>query len=236
MCIRDRSGTAGNVARVSSPAALTCVATACAADPAVIDLVGYGSTANAYAGTGPAPAPGNTTSVSRTAFVNTANNAADFTAGAPTPQSSATGGGGTTEPEAHTIAEIQGTSSASPLAGTLVVTEGVVTATYPTGGYFGFVIQTPGTGGDIDLSTRTASDAVFVFQQSGGAPTVAIGDDVRVTGKVAEYNGLTELVVPDATGYAPLAGPAAAVMPVALDWPSTDAAVSYTHLTLPTIY
>src|SRR5450756_3175489 len=99
MCIRDRSGTAGNVALVSSPAALTCATTACAADPAVIDLVGYGSTANAYAGTGPAPAPGNITSVSRTAFVNTANHAADFTAGAPPPNTRATGGGGNTEPD-----------------------------------------------------------------------------------------------------------------------------------------
>ena len=217
------SGTAGNVALVSSPAVLTCAATACAADPAIIDLVGYGSTANAYAGTGPAPAPGNTTSVSRTAFVNTANNATDFTVGAPTPQSSATGGTTTTEPEAHAIAQIQGTSSASPLTGTLVVTEGVVTASYPTGGYWGFVIQTPGTGGDVDLSSRTASDAVFVYQTSGGAPTVAIGDDVRVTGTVREFSGLTELVVPDATGYELLAGPAAAVTPVALDWPSIDA-------------
>ena len=50
----------------------------------------------------------------------------------------------------RTIAEIQGTGSSSPHVGELVVTEGVVTASYPTGGFNGFVIQTEGTGGLAD--------------------------------------------------------------------------------------
>lgn len=53
----------------------------------VLDFVGFG-TASQFEGTGPAPAPSNTTSVSRTGGVDTNNNAADFTAGAPTPKNS----------------------------------------------------------------------------------------------------------------------------------------------------
>ena len=46
----------------------------------------------------------------------------------------------------HTIAEIQGTGDTSPLVGQPVITQGVVTAAYPTGGFFGYVLQTDGTG------------------------------------------------------------------------------------------
>ena len=59
------SGTAGKVALVSSSGALACGG-ACAADPAVVDLVAYGA-ATGFAGSGPAPAPSNSTSVSRNA-------------------------------------------------------------------------------------------------------------------------------------------------------------------------
>ena len=48
----------------------------------------------------------------------------------------------------QTIAEIQGTGAASPVAGStdLYRTRGVVTAAYPTGGFDGFYMQTEGTG------------------------------------------------------------------------------------------
>ena len=42
------------------------------------------------------------------------------------------------------IAEIQGTGATTPLDGQTVTTQGVVTASYPTGGLNGFYIQTPG--------------------------------------------------------------------------------------------
>ena len=44
-----------------------------------------------------------------------------------------------------------------------VTTKGKVTAAYPTGGFNGYFIQTPGTGGDLDLATHKASDGVFVY-------------------------------------------------------------------------
>ena len=76
---------------------------------------------------------------------------------------------------------------------------GVVTAAYPTGGFNGFVIQTAGTGGTVDLATHTASDALFVFSAGTGAvDAVAVGDYVAVTGWSSEYFGLTEITPSEA--------------------------------------
>ncbi|MDM7856235.1 ExeM/NucH family extracellular endonuclease [Cellulomonas alba] len=212
------SGSAGKVALVSSGTPLTC-STGCASQASVVDLVGYGSTASSYAGTAPAPGASNTTSVSRSAsHTNTADNAADFTAGAPTPQ--AAGSTPPSGPTEHTIAEIQGTGAASPLVGQSVTTTGVVTAAYPTGGLNGYVIQTAGTGGPLDAG-RTASDAVFVFSPATVAG-VAVGENVQVTGTVSEYNGLTELTVP--AGGVTDTGGHAAVTPTTGAWPTTEAA------------
>ncbi|MFD1249004.1 ExeM/NucH family extracellular endonuclease [Nocardioides ginsengisoli] len=81
------------------------------------------------------------------------------------------------------IAEIQGTGPSSPTVNTAVTTQGVITALYPTGGFNGFYLQTPGA------DTPDASDAVFVFV--GSNPTLlnslAIGDSVRVSGTVKEF-------------------------------------------------
>src|SRR3954452_7404239 len=143
------SGTAGKVALVNATTALSCGAD-CDGNAAVVDFVGFGSTANDFAGTGPTPAPSNTNSVSRNAsHDNTANNAADFTAGAPSPV--ACGAACTTPPPPDfvdkTIEEVQGPGAQSPLVGSTVRTRGIVTAAYPTGGFKGYYIQTPGTGG-----------------------------------------------------------------------------------------
>ncbi|HEY0452905.1 ExeM/NucH family extracellular endonuclease [Actinophytocola sp.] len=96
----------------------------------------------------------------------------------------------------HTIAEVQGTGDASPLAGTQVVVEGVVTADHRTGGYNGVYVQTAGSG-DREPRAGVASDGVFVYLTSIPAnhPGVAIGDQVRVRGTVSEFNGLTEVSI-----------------------------------------
>ncbi len=211
------SGTGGKVALTSTAAALTCTGTACVTLDAVVDFVGWGA-ANGYAGAGPAPATTNPTSVSRDAsHTNTANNQADFSVGAPTPQAGGSGEPGPGPGEITPIAEIQGTGAASPLVGQTVATEGVVTAAYPTGGYNGYVLQTAGTGGAVG----SASDAIFVYSP-GTVASVAVGDHVRVTGAVSEYFGLTELSVPS-TGLVELAEPAV-VAPLATPWPTTDVA------------
>ncbi|WP_022893760.1 ExeM/NucH family extracellular endonuclease [Agromyces subbeticus] len=178
----------------------------------VVDYVGYGASLNfegavaAYPGTNSVPG-----SIVRTDFADTDVNSADFTfTETVTPQ----GSGGVVEPPdptAATIAEVQGTGDASPLVGTAVTVEGVITGDYRSGGYGGVTIQTP----DTD-TTPGASDGLFVFQM----PAVgAIGDLVRVTGTVSEYFGLTQVtaVADGAEVVTPAAGvPAPAELPSSL--------------------
>ncbi|WP_129338771.1 ExeM/NucH family extracellular endonuclease [Cellulomonas endophytica] len=214
------SGSGGKVALASTSAALTC-GLSCAGDPAVVDLVGWGSSTVGFAGSGPAPGTTNATSVSRGAtHANTADNAADFAVGAPTPQNAGSAPDPDPEPEPDpvvaTIAQIQGTGAASPLLGQVVTTTGVVTASYPTGGLAGFVVQTAGSGGTAD---RAASDAVFVYAPGLAVP--AIGASVDVTGEVGEFNGLTQLRLAAATDVTVRGEALAAVTPVAGTWPTT---------------
>jgi predicted extracellular nuclease len=113
------------------------------------------------------------------------------------------------------IAEIQGVDTdTSPYAGRSVTTTGVVTAAYPVGGLNGFFVQTGGP----DL-TPGASDAVFVFG-SIAAGQVAVGDHVRITGAVVEFQGLTEISSPTVSK---LADPLPAVVARALPWTALDA-------------
>ncbi|MEU3722413.1 endonuclease/exonuclease/phosphatase family protein [Streptomyces sp. NPDC031705] len=78
------------------------------------------------------------------------------------------------------IHDIQGTTRISPLNGKQVAgVEGIVTGVR-TYGSRGFWIQDP----DADDNSAT-SEGVFVFTSS--APTVAVGDAVKVSGTVGEY-------------------------------------------------
>ncbi|HEX8082522.1 MAG TPA: ExeM/NucH family extracellular endonuclease [Jatrophihabitans sp.] len=222
-------GTAGKVALVNTTGALTCGAD-CDGSAAVVDFVGYGTTANDFAGTGPTPAPSNTNAVSRNAaHDNTANNAADFAAGAPSPVACGTACTTVTPPPdptvEKTIAEIQGPGAESPLAGSTVTTKGIVTAAYPTGGFRGYYIQTPGTGGPVDPATDTTSDGIFVFQSTGAFPAaIEIGNYVQVTGGVTEFFGMTQLTVA-AADVVDLADPPAGVTAATTSgWPTTNAA------------
>ncbi|MFH5821799.1 ExeM/NucH family extracellular endonuclease [Georgenia sp. AZ-5] len=190
--------------------------------PGVVDLVGYGS-ANTYEGT-PAPAgrgTGTVGSLARIDGADTDDNGADFSfVTEVTPQGSGGTGGGDPEPAEPTevtIAEIQGTGDASPFVGREVVTRGVVTAAYPTGGFDGVYVQTPGTGGD--LAGHDASHGVFVYG-SGIAGAVQVGDHLEVTGEVDEYLGLTEIVSPE---WTVLDEEVAPVVPAEIAFPGTDA-------------
>ncbi|KAE8764609.1 ExeM/NucH family extracellular endonuclease [Georgenia thermotolerans] len=212
------SGTTGTVALVEGTQAVTLPTGNVAGAAGVVDLVGYG-TSNTYEGSGRAPVSGgNTTpqSWTRTNGADTDDNAADFTiAATPTPQSSGTRGDD--EVVEATIAEIQGTGAASPLVGRTVVTRGVVTAAYPTGGFDGVYLQTPGTGGD--LAGHEASDGVFVF--SGALARAAqVGQYLEVTGEVSEYFGLTEVT---ATEWTVLDEAVEPVVPAAIALPATEA-------------
>lgn len=225
------SGTAGKVALVQGTAALSG-ATGLDALPEVVDFVGFGSNASGFAGSAPAPGTSNATSISRSAaHANTADNAADFTTGAPTPTASA-GTDPDPDPDADpdpdpepvpsvTIAEVQGTGTASPLVGKTITTSGVVTAAFPEGGFAGYYIQTPGTGA-IDLATHTASNGLFVYSQAT-VGAVAVGDYVQVTGVVSEYYGLTQITVAQSDGLVMLTEDVVAPIAAELAWPSDDA-------------
>jgi uncharacterized protein (TIGR03437 family) len=75
----------GKVVLVKNSTALTTI---CPSDPNIVDLVGYGSTANCFRGSAPAPAPSNTNAILRVAAgcTDARNNVADFLLGAPNPR------------------------------------------------------------------------------------------------------------------------------------------------------
>ncbi|MET1060956.1 MAG: lamin tail domain-containing protein, partial [Nocardioides sp.] len=133
------SGSAGSIFLADGTSAINPVASAAS----VVDLLGYGTT-NASEGAA-TTAASLTTSLQRQKVADVENkdtdvNSADFSSLAPTP------GSGYVAPPAPdefegTIAEIQGTGTASPHEGDIATTRGVVTAAYPTGGFSGFYIQ-----------------------------------------------------------------------------------------------
>ena len=170
-----------------------------------VDLIGYG-TANRHESAA-ASALSNSTSASRTEDgVDTDDNSADFTTGAPSPTNAAgetTGDNGSEEPvepetpvdpsETIAIADIQGTGATSPLDGQTVTTQGEVTAVYAEGGLNGFVIQTPGTGTEVPADTD-ASHGIFVFMGNRPAEDYpSIGEVLTVRGTAGEHYDSTQL-------------------------------------------
>lgn len=178
------SATAGTVALVTSTERLTCLTAAdCAADARIHDLVGYGSAV--VRETSPAPATSNTTSAARTesagTLVDTDNNAADFTAGPPTPANAGTPPPDPT-PGPYRIHDVQGNTRRSPLAGQQVTNvPGIVTGVRSFGSARGFWFSDPAP--DADPAT---SEGLFVFTGSQ-TPAVAPGDDLVVSGRVTEF-------------------------------------------------
>ena len=210
------SATTGKVALVTNQTTQGCgaAATPCTGNTAIRDFVGFGTSATAEGAN--APAPSTTTSISRAASgLDTDNNAADFTAGAPDPRNTKGEGLDDSEPEPgepSRIHDVQGGEHLSPLEGERVEVPGVVTAVARPGATpQGYWIQDP----DADADPNT-SEGIFVFEGSG----VSVGDSVRVTGTVKEYRrttaslSLTELTDsfavpngPDATIAPALVGP-----------------------------
>ncbi len=188
----------------------------------IIDMVGYGN-ANSFE-TALAPKASVTTSINRTNGADTDDNSADFAAGAPTPVASGYVPPAPVDLGFKTIEEIQGTGDASPFVGDdTLSTKGIVTASYPTGGFNGFYIQTPGTGGAIDMGAHTASDGLFVYSAGTNAvDVVAIGDYVEVKGSISEYYGLTQITPTDASSVSVLSDTAAPVTPATVAWPDSE--------------
>lgn len=86
------------------------------------------------------------------------------------------------------IFEIQGSGLSTPFNGQTVTTlDNIVTALSTNG----FYMQTPDARDDGNPLT---SNGIFVF--TGGAPAVAVGDQVDVTGDITEFFDLTEFTNP----------------------------------------
>jgi 5'-nucleotidase len=212
----------GTLALVRSTTALSGDRATVLGSDALVDLVGYGASTT-YEGSAPkASGYSVTSSLQRTAGKDTDDNAADLVGGAPTPTpcGEACDGSGTPPqpPLDATIAEIQGTGSASPLVDRTVTTRGVVTAAYPEGGFDGVYLQTAGSGG-VPQGDRTASDGVFV-SSAALADTARVGDHLEVTGTVGESFGLTQVVASD---WDVLDTPAEAVKPTQVSFPMDEA-------------
>ncbi|WAC69519.1 ExeM/NucH family extracellular endonuclease [Microbacterium sp. SL75] len=210
----------------------------------VVDFLGYGSAVSFE--TAPATVAGGTTTPNalvRTNFADTNDNSKDFTntttvtpqgsgtaapnpdpsgsaSPSPSPSATATQAPPVTPGTVIPIRDIQGTGATTPLAEQTVTTRGIVTAAYPTGGYNGFFIQTPGTGGELDVAAHRASDAIFVYGSAATAK-VAVGQHVEVTGTAKEFSGQTQITA-EASGVSVLTEQVAAVQPAKITWPKTD--------------
>jgi predicted extracellular nuclease len=112
------------------------------------------------------------------------------------------------------IPAIQGAGAAAALTGT-VTTRGVVVGDFegPSPALRGFYIQDPS--GDGNVAT---SDAIFVF--NGNNDNVSLGDLVRVSGNVGEFEGQTQISGVTAIRRCG----AASVSPVDVTLPFADAA------------
>ena len=176
------SATAGKVAIVHGAAALTL---ACPAPSAYVTLIGYGPTANCYEGTGPAPAPSNTTAdVRANPNADNFDNPSDFTIAAPTPHNSGSAAAPVTPPTLaiHAIQGVKSTtaSTLSPYAGQQVTTTGVVTAVLSNA----FFIQSR----DVDADTNPLTpEGIEVFTGSPTSAAAVLGNYVQVTGTVHTF-------------------------------------------------
>ncbi|MEM1182319.1 MAG: lamin tail domain-containing protein [Acidobacteriota bacterium] len=112
------------------------------------------------------------------------------------------------------IFEIQGDGAASPFDGQVVTTEdNIVTGVVSNG----FYLQTPDVRSDGDGMT---SDGIFVF--TGSAPSVSVGDQIDVTGTVAEFFDTTQI---DDSGLVITTDSAGNPLPTAATLDSTTPAV-----------
>ena len=85
------------------------------------------------------------------------------------------------------ICAIQGTSNASPFAGQVVTTTGIITAVFSGSGTVqGFFLEEPA----CDANAQS-SNGLFVYYP--GSVGLSQGQRVNVNGTVVEFNGLTEL-------------------------------------------
>lgn len=166
------AATAGKIVLTNNNTLIANGAT-CAAGAAVVDIVGYGNTANCFEGAGPTPNLSATAAALRTSngCTETDNNAADFTTSTPNPRNTASPAivcGAPTNPTGVGTANPNPVTAGNVTLLTVAITPGTnptstgitVTANISTiGGAISQPFYDNGTNGDI-----TANDNVFSFQ------------------------------------------------------------------------
>lgn len=119
--------------------------------------------------------------------------------------------GGACGESATPIAQVQGAGAASPLNGNSVSIEAIVVADFQSANQLGgFFVQQADAQADTNPLT---SEGIFVVSTTA----VAVGDRVRVNGKVAETYGLTQIIestVSVCASNQPLPTPANIALPV----------------------
>jgi endonuclease/exonuclease/phosphatase family metal-dependent hydrolase len=164
------SGTSGKIYLVSSTTALTAAQIAApdnaTTSPTVVDMIGYG-VATVYEGSGPAPIETVTTGDIRTNFIDTDNNAADFTANTVSASNIHT----STTPAAHTSCV-----STPPTA-----TAAATPSTQVQGSAVLFTVKvTPGTGTGITVTADLSGiggSATQPLNDTGTNGDVTSGDN-----------------------------------------------------------
>jgi len=206
------SGSTGKLALVQSTTALTGT---CPSDPAIMDFVGYGTSANCYEGTLAAPAPSTITSIIRGngGCEDTDNNNLDFTAVTPAPRNSAS--------PTHTCSvdlppSVESTDPANDDVDVALDANITVTFSEPvtlTGAWYDITCDTSGTHtGTVDET----GDPVIVINP---ALDFVVGDTCTVTvlaSGVTDEDGVSTPMTSDYqwTFTTPLPEPAPTVMAV----------------------
>ena len=103
-----------------------------------------------------------------------------------------------------------------------MITKGVVTAAYPTGGFNGYYLQTARHRRRPSTWRPTTRPTPSSCSPARRPYAVQVGDYLQVTGKVSEFAGMTELT-PAAGGVTTLTDPATAPAPATVGFPATDA-------------
>lgn len=166
------AATAGKVVLTNSNT-LIASGTSCPSGATVVDIVGYGTSANCFEGSGPTPAPSATVAALRgsNGCTETDNNATDFTASAPNPRNTASPTiicGAPTNPTGIGAANPNPVTAGNVVLLTVTVTPGTnpastgvtVTANISAiGGAASQPFYDNGTNGDV-----TPNDNVFSFQ------------------------------------------------------------------------
>ncbi|MBP6686239.1 MAG: Ig-like domain-containing protein, partial [Lacibacter sp.] len=174
------SGTAGKVVLLNINTLITA-GTSCPTGSTVIDVVGFGTTANCFEGTGPTPAPSNSNAVIRAANGCTDNNsnAADFAAALPTPRNTASA----LNPCSGSVlsaSAVAGTNAAEPATnGTFNIN---LTAPAPAGGIT-ITYSLAGTATNVsDYTDPQAGSVIITAGNTSAIVTLNTVDDIAIEG------------------------------------------------------